>query len=139
MRAGAATAGMLSAVLLAPGCSPSAAPRPADKEEPVRRASYRSVAARDFLGTCPGAAVRRETAWQDSRFAELRQLAARNGAGRAIALGENEWAGLGRYSRRPACTAGEPSYRRALAAFSGALDTLAARIADYPRQAEARR
>ena len=101
MRAAAAGAGMLSAVmLLTPGCGPSASPRQPDREEPVRRASFRSVAARDYLATCPGATARTETGYQLARHQELRQLAARNGAGRAIALGENEWAGLGRYARR---------------------------------------
>ena len=133
-----ATAGMLSAVLLAPGCGPAGAPRSDDRDEPVRRASYQSVAARDFLVTCPGAATRRETAYQDARFAELKQLAARNGAGRAVALGENEWAGLGRYANRPPCAAGEAAYRQALAALGGALDALAARIAEFPATAGAR-
>jgi hypothetical protein len=122
-------------VLLAPGCGPSAAPRPAEKEEPVRRASYRGVAARDFLAACPGPAARRETAYQDTRFAELKQLAARNGAGRAVALGENEWAGMRRYAQRTPCAPGEAAYRHALAGYSGALDALAAQIAAFPRQA----
>jgi hypothetical protein len=49
-----------------------------------------------------------------------------------VALGENEWAGLGRYASRPPCAPGEPSYRRALADFGRALDALAARVAEYP-------
>ena len=135
MRAAAATA--LSAVLLAPSCGPSA-PRPAEKEEPARRASYRSVAARDFLASCPGAAARRETAYQDARYAELKQLAARNGAGRAIALGENEWGGMRRYAHRTPCAPGETAYRQALAGYGGALDALATQIAAFPRQSDTR-
>ena len=131
----AATGALGAIVLLTPGCGPSAAPRQPDREEPVRRASFRSVAARDHLATCPGASARRETGYQLARHAELRQLAARNGAGRAIALGENEWAGLGRYGRRRPCAPGEAPYREALAQFSGALDILAARIAEHPAQA----
>ena len=133
MRAAAATA-LSAVVLLTPGCGPSTSPRQPDREEPVRRASFRSVAARDYLATCPGAAARAETIYQVARHEELRQLAARNGAGRAIALGENEWAGLGRYARRRPCTVGEAPYRQALSEFSGALDTLATRIAEHPTQ-----
>ena len=131
MNVAAATA-LSAAVLLAPGCGPSAAPRQPDREEPVRRAAFRSVAARDFLASCPGASSRPETGYQLMRHAELRQLAARNGAGRAVALGENEWAGLGRYARRRPCEAGEGPYRQALGDFSGALDQLAGRIAEHP-------
>jgi len=138
VKAAAATA-LSAVVLLAPGCGPSTSPRQPDREEPVRRASFRSVAARDFLATCPGAAARPETAYQLARHEELRQLAARNGAGRAIGLGENEWAGLGRYARRRPCAAGEAPYRQALSDFSGALDALAARIAEHPNPAGAPR
>ena len=131
MRAATATAGMLSAaVLLAPGCG---APSTADqnKAEPVRRASFRSLAARDFLTSCPGGAQRPETLFHANRFEELKQLAVRKGAGRAIGLGENDWAGLTRYDDREPCEAGEQAYNEALAAFSGTLDELAARIAEY--------
>jgi hypothetical protein len=127
----AATAGMVSAaVLMAPGCGGSPA-TPQSKDEPVRRASYRSIAAREFLASCPGATARPETLYQESRHEELKQLAARNGAGTALALGENEWAGMSRHSRRERCAPGERAYRRALSAFGGALDGLAARIAEY--------
>ena len=127
-----------AAVLIGPGCGSSVPSRSADRQEPVRRASFRSLAARDFLTSCPGAAARRETAYQMARLEELKQLAARNGAGRAVALGENEWAGLGRYASRQPCAAGEPAFRRAIANFGQALDALAAHIADYPSQAGAR-
>ena len=131
MRTAAATACMLStAMLLGPGCGERGAPPPS-KDEPVRRASFRSLAAREFLASCPGAAASAELASQAVRHEELKQLAARNGAGRAVALGENEWAGVSRYSERESCAPGEEAYRQALAAFSGALDTLAARIAEY--------
>ena len=127
-----------AAVLIAPGCGPSAPPRATEKEEPVRRASFRSLAARDHLAGCPGAAARRETGYQLARLEELKQLAARNGAGRAVALGEHEWAGLGRYANRPPCAAGEAAFRQALAELGGALDALAARIAEFPAAAGAR-
>ncbi len=133
MRAAAATAGMLSAaVLFAPGCGQSSAPEQARQDEPVRRASFRSMAARDFLASCPGGLARPEAALQIGRFEELKQLAARNGAGQAIWLGENEWAGVSRYSDRERCPPGDEAFREALAAFSGALDALAGRIAEYP-------
>ena len=131
MRSAAATAGMLSAaVLLAPGCGSPAVPDQA-KAEPVRRASFRSLVARDFLISCPGGAGRAETASQSARLEELKQLAIRKGAGRAIGLGENDWAAVSRYDEREPCLAGEESYGEALAAFGGTLDELAARIAEY--------
>jgi hypothetical protein len=117
-------------VLLAPGCGEQAAPSPSP-EEPLRRAGFRSLAARDLLISCPDAGVRREVAYQASRHDELKQLAARSGAGRAVALGENEWVGVTRHSPPEPCAAGEEAYRHALAAYGGALDTLAARIAEY--------
>ena len=133
MRSAAATAGMLSAaVLLAPGCD-QPPPRQVEKEEPVRRASFRSLAAREFLNSCPDGAKRSETLRQAARFEELKQLAARNGAGQAIWLGENDWAGVARYSDREPCMPGEAAYGEALAAYRGTLDVLAARIADFAR------
>ncbi len=119
-----------AAVLLAPGCGDRAAPAPS-RDEPLRRAGFRSLAARDFLISCPDAGVRREVAYQVARHDELKQLAAQRGSGRPVALGENEWAGLSRHTRGETCAAGEEAYRRALAAYGGALDTLAARIAEY--------
>jgi len=134
MRAAAATAGMLSAaVLLAPGCGGGSPSGPGAADEPLRRASFRSLAARDFLVTCPGGASRPETIRQIGRLGELKQLAARKQAGHAVWLGENDWAAVARYSDREPCEAGEEAYGQALAAFSGTLDALAARIAEYPR------
>ena len=131
MRSAAATAGMLSAaVLMAPGCGSSSAPDQA-RAEPVRRASFRSLVARDFLISCPGSAGRSETAFQSARLDELKQLAIRKGAGRAIGLGENDWAAVSRYDEREPCLAGEEAYGEALAEFGGTLDALAARIAEY--------
>lgn len=123
---------MLSAtVLLAPGCGPSPQ-TPPSRDEPVRRAAFRSMAARDFLETCPGAAGRPESRRQMERLEELRQLAARKQAGQAIWLGENDWAAVERYQTREPCLPGEEAYGEALAAFAGALDILAERIADHP-------
>lgn len=127
----AAAAGALSAaVLLAPGCG-SDAPAPEDRDEPVRRASFRSLAARDFLLTCPAGAGRLETAYHAGRLDELRQLAGRKGAGRAVALGENDWAAVSRYDEREPCVAGDAAYAQALAAYSATLDRLAGAIAEY--------
>ena len=130
MRKAAATARMVTAaVLLAPGCGERAAPP--SRDEPLRRAGFRSLAARDFLLSCPDAGARREVAYQAARHEELKLLAARNGAGETVTLGENEWAGVSRHSRPEACADGEEAYRQALAAYGGALDTLAGRIAEY--------
>ena len=131
MRAAAATAGMLSAaVLLSPGCG-EAPPADQQKEEPVRRASFRSLAARDFLASCPGAAGRAEAARQAARLEELKQLAIGKRAGQAVWLGENDWAAVARYREREPCEPGEEAYGQALAAFSATLDELAGRIAEY--------
>jgi len=133
MKVGAAAAGMVSAaVLLAPGCggAPSADGASA---EPVRRASFRSLAARDFLVTCPGGAARPETLRQGARLEELKQLAIRKSAGQAIWLGENDWTAVARYRDREPCQPGEEAYGQALAAFSATLDELAGRIADHPQ------
>ena len=124
-------AGMLAAILLAPGCSEEKEAASASAMEPLRRATFRTLAARDFLASCPGGGARAETLPQVRRFEELKQLANRKQAGRAIWLGENDWAGVARYSDREPCEPGEEAYREALAAFSGSLDELAGRIAEY--------
>lgn len=124
-------AGVVSAVLLfAPGC----ADEPQDKAapaDPVRGANFRSLAAHDFLITCPGGATRRETAAAVRRHAELIQLGMRKDAGHVLALGENDWNALRRHDERAPCAPGEAPYRRALAAYDQALDALAGRIADH--------
>ena len=123
---------MLSAaVLLAPGCGPGSDATPS-RDEPVRRATFRSLAARDFLATCAGGPNRPETLRQRERLEELKQLAARKEAGQAVWLGENDWAGVARYAGREPCAPGEQAYGEALAAFAETLDSLAGRIADYP-------
>lgn len=127
----ATTAGAITAaVLLAPGCG-GEAPAAPDEDEPVRRAAFRSLAARDFMLTCPAGAERRETQYHNGRFDELKQLASRKGAGNAIWLGENDWAGLSRYGDREPCAAGEEAYTQALAAYSATLDRLARAIAEH--------
>jgi len=133
MKAAAATAGMVSAaMLLAPGCGreDERKARPSN-EEPVRRAAFRSMIARDLLASCPGGGPRSASLRQAERHAELKQLALRKGAGHAIWLGENDHAGLGRHGERERCAAGEEPYREALAQYGGALDALAGRIAEY--------
>ena len=131
MRASAAATVVSAAVLLGPGCSGDA-PEPS-RDEPLRRAGFRSLAAREYLASCPGAGARSEMARQTARHDELKQLAARSGAGEALALGENEWAGVSRHSPPEPCPPGEEAWRLALARYGGSLDTLAARIADFPR------
>jgi len=131
MRAAAATAGMLSAaVLLAPGCGQTER-KASSNDEPVRRAAFRSMIARDFLASCPGAGARPETARQAQRHAELKQLGARKGAGHALWLGENDHGGLARHDDRRPCAAGEAAYRGALGGYGATLDALAGRIAEY--------
>ncbi len=124
-------AGMLVAILLAPGCGEEKEASSAAPMEPLRRATFRTLAARDFLATCPGGTARAATLPQIRRLEELKQLAIRKQAGRAIWLGENDWAGVARYSDREPCEPGEEAYREALAAFSGTLGELAGRIAEY--------
>ena len=128
---GAATL-LSAAMLLAPGCERRPEPNEAaEAGAPVRQASFRSIAARAFLATCPGGSERAETRRQLERLDELKRLAARKGAGYALWLGENDWAALSRHSDREPCRAGEEAYGRALAAFSTTLDELARRIAEY--------
>jgi len=132
MKGSGAMAGMASAaMLLAPGCGGGAGKAPASADEPLRRASFRSLAAREFLFSCPGGAARGETRAAIARHEELKQLALGKDAGHAVALGENDWAGLRRHDERGPCAPGDKAYFEALAAFRGALDTLAGRIADH--------
>lgn len=132
MRAAAAAAGMVSAAMLfAPGCGAGVGKPGPSADEPVRRANFRSLAARDFLMTCAGAPARGETRAEVARHEELEQLGIGAEAGHALALGENDWAGMRRRDRRAPCAAGEAPYRAALAAYARSLDTLAARIVDH--------
>jgi len=124
-------AGMLAAILLVPGCSDEPDGVSADPMEPLRRSTFRALAARDFLASCPAATSRLESQSQLRRLDQLKQLALAKRAGQAIWLGENDWAGVARYSDRERCEAGEEPYREALVAFSSALDVLAGRIAAY--------
>ena len=125
---------MLSAaMLLGPGCGASSNRDNVSRDEPLRRAGFRAIAARDYFATCPGAAAGPEMTYQSARHDELKQLAARTGAAETLALGENEWFGVSRAAPPERCESGDDAYRAALARYAGALDTLAARIADYPR------
>jgi hypothetical protein len=136
MRTSAAAAGLVSAaVLLVPACDEPALPPPS-LDEPVRRANFRSLVALDYLESCPGGAARAETRHQRARHEELKQLAARKQAGQAIWLGESDWAAVRRYQDREPCPPGEAAFGEALAAFSGTLDELAARIAAFPASAQ---
>jgi hypothetical protein len=119
---------MLSAaILLAPGCGQRPEPRNA-KAEPVRRAAYLAVLAREILDTCPSG---RTPAGEAGRHEELKRLAVQTGAGHAVWLGENDAAAVNRVSRAEPCRAGETSRAAALAAYSRSLDSLAGRIAEY--------
>ena len=127
MRAGGASAGMVSAaLLLTPGCG-GGEPKAA-AADPVRRASFRSLAARDFLFGCSGGPGREETRRQVERMGELYRFAYERGAGQSLWLAENDWAGLAAHDARAPCAPGEDSYRVALADFSARLDALAAGI-----------
>lgn len=128
MRGAAATAGMLSAaILLAPGCERRPEPR-SSKEEPVRRAAYLAVLARELLESCPAGGT---PASEAERYQELKRLAAQSGAGYALWLGENDVAATARVSAPARCAAGEAPRQSALIAYSRSLDTLAGRIAEY--------
>jgi hypothetical protein len=124
-------AGMMAAILFAPSCGREPDSAPASPMEPLRRASFRALAARDFIASCPGWTTRPQSLSQIRRFDELKQLAARKQADRPVWLGENDWRGVARYSDREPCQAGEAAYGEALAAFEGALDDLAVKIAAY--------
>jgi len=127
MRAAATTAGMLSAaMLLAPGCG-RPEPKAVSREEPVRRAAYKSLLARDLLASCGQSAPGAEAIRHD----ELKRLASQAGAGHAIWLGENDFAAVRRVSPAERCGSGEPARRAALLGYGGALDALAGRIAEF--------
>src|SRR5690349_16154530 len=111
-------AGMLAAILFVPGCGPDLPPKATNPMEPLRRATFRTLAARDFFISCTGSDVRPDTISQTRRFEILKQLAVRKRAGQAVWLGENDWAGVSRYSEREPCEPGEEPYREALAAYS---------------------
>lgn len=131
MRNAAAAAGVVSAaILLAPGCGGGAENKSA-ASDPLRRASFRSLAARDFLLSCPGGPGRAETREQLDRLGELTRFADEKGAMPSLQLAANDWAGLSRLDTRPPCAAGEPAYRAALTDFAARLDELAASIGSY--------
>lgn len=131
MRAAGAMAGMASAaMLLAPGCGREDKAAPS-ADEPLRRANFRSHAARELLIGCSGGEDRAETAAATGRHGELIQLGVAKRAEQPLALGENDWNAVRRYDRRGRCRPGEPAYAAALAAYRASLDTLAARIADH--------
>jgi len=131
VRGAAAAAGVVSAaVLLAPGCG-GGSENKAAAADPVRRASFRSLAARDFLFTCGGGRERIETRRQLERMGELTRFADEKGAMPSLQLAANDWAGLSRLDRRPPCGPGEAAYRAALTDFSARLDELAASIGTY--------
>ena len=130
----AATAGVVSAaIIVAPGCSGGAENKAAPASDPVRRASFRSLAARDFLLTCPAGPGRLETRRQLERMDELNRFAFEKGAMPSLQLAANDWAGLSRLDRRPPCAPGEAAYRAALADFAARLDELAAGIGSVPQ------
>jgi hypothetical protein len=131
MKAAAAAASVVSAaILFAPGCGESGENKAA-ASDPVRRASFRSLAAKEFLLGCPGAGERPETERQLERLAELNRFADEKGAMPSLQLAANDWAGLGQHDDRAPCAPGEAAYRAALADFSSRLDELAEGIGRY--------
>jgi len=133
MRGAAAAAGMVSAaILFAPGCG-GGAENKAAASDPVRRASFRSLAARDFLVTCDGGPTRVETRRQLERMDELNRFAFEKGAMPSLQLAANDWAGLSRHDTRGRCPPGEAAYLAALTDFSVRLDQFAASIGEYSR------
>ncbi|TMJ18639.1 MAG: hypothetical protein E6G92_02010 [Alphaproteobacteria bacterium] len=131
MRGSAAAAGVVSAaILFAPGCGESPQ-KGQGADDPVRRASFRSLAAKEFLLGCPGGGERPETQRQLERLAELNRFADEKGALQSLQLAANDWAGVGRHDARAPCAPGEAAYRAALADFSDRLDELAAGIGSY--------
>jgi hypothetical protein len=131
MKSAAAAAGMVSAaIILAPGCG-GGAENKAMASDTVRRASFRSLAARDFLFTCAGASGRVETRRQMERMDELNRFAIEKGAMPSLQLAANDWAGLSRHDSRGRCASGEAAYGAALTDFSSRLDQLAASIGGY--------
>lgn len=125
-----ATVGLMFTALA--GCGRDADNR-AGNADPLRRASYRSLAARDFLLGCPGAPARGETRREVERLAELNRFAIEKGATASLQLAANEWAGIAPHDTRARCGPGEPAYRAALADFSRSLDDLATGIREYRR------
>ena len=128
MKGAAATAGMLSAaILLVPGCERRPEPRNS-KEEPVRRAAYLAVLAREQLDSCPAGGA---PASEATRYEELKRLAAQTGADHALWLGENDAAAVNRVTAAERCGPGDAARRTAATAYSRSLDALAARLAEY--------
>src|SRR6195952_2142176 len=127
---GGAGAGLVwASILSAPGCG-GGAQNKATASDPVRRAGYRSLAARDFLLGCAGGPARLETRRQLERMSELNRFAFEKGAMPSLQLAANDWAGRSRLDRRAPCAPGETAYRAALTDFSARLDQLAASIAE---------
>jgi hypothetical protein len=131
VKGAAAAAGVVSAaILLAPSCG-EGAPEGGAASDPVRRGSFRSLAAKDFLLGCPAGRERPETQRQLERLAELNRFAHDKGAMPSLQLAANDWASVGRHDDRAPCAPGEAAYRAALADFSARLDDLAAGIGSY--------
>jgi hypothetical protein len=128
VRGKAAAASVVSAAMLfAPGCG-GGTENKAVPSDPVRQASFRSLAARDFLLGCPGGSRRAETREQLDRLNELNRFAQDKGAMPSLQLAANDWAGLSRLDRGGRCAPGEAAYRAALADFAARLDDYAAGI-----------
>ena len=126
-------------MLLAPGCGTGDAERGDPRSEPVRRAI--SAAWRRATSCCPAPAAPRgpRRRPQIARYEELKQLGDRKGAGHALWLGENDWAGgpRGTTSGRAARPARRRMARRARGDYDRRGSTsLAGRIADSGRRAQ---
>jgi hypothetical protein len=121
-----------AALLFAPGCGESGQNKQA-ASDPVRRANFRSLAAKEFLLGCPGASERPETQRQLERLSELSRFAELKGALLSIQLAANDWASVAPYDDRAPCASGEAAYRAALADFSARLDEFSASLLSYRR------
>ena len=102
-----------------------------DRSEPGTPPAPMAPAAPGVTET--GAAQPPAPASEAERHDELKRLAAQAGAGHAVWLGENDAAAIRRVTPDAPCAAGEASRQAAIAAYSRSLDTLAGRIAEYPR------
>lgn len=131
-----ATAGLLSAaVLLAPSCSRAGEQAEPEAHDPLRRAAYRVLVARDLLLSCGAAAGEADVRRELARLDQLRSFALAKDAGQALWLAENDRNAVRIASTPQSCASGTAAYRDALAGFSASLDRLAAEIVAFPEGA----
>jgi hypothetical protein len=130
MRATAATVGIVSAaVFLGPGCDQPDQVLDTEQGAALRRAAFKSFAARDRLTACGSLAARQEAAMEVERFEELQRFAQRRtpAAAHAVWRARNEWNALAGRGAAPGCG----GYEAALGAFRGSLAEFGERIKDF--------